>query len=282
MIVPDRPLTGALAGEEVGRHPDRAVAAHREQLAVADHLVHPRHRDGEHLRDLGHREHRDVVGQHGGSLASSFTARLLTPRGRRPTHPSAGCPWFACEVAHGGHHATAPGCTGQHPDGRYRRRMDERPGAESRRSAGPARRAAARRPLPAGPGAGPRWDVHGLPGHGHPAGPARRGQGDGPAAGRRPGVPGPVRARGTVGGPDRPSGRRRRARPGHRRARRRRAGRVPRHGARRGRHAARRPARAGRAAGAGGGGRARPGARRPGAGARGAGSCTATSSPRTC
>ena len=31
------------------------VAAHREQLAVADHLVHPRDRNGEHLRDLGDR-----------------------------------------------------------------------------------------------------------------------------------------------------------------------------------------------------------------------------------
>ena len=96
----------------------------------------------------------------------------------------------------------------QHPDGRYRRRMDERPGVDVTAVAGP-RRDAARRPLPAGPGAGPRRDVDGLPGHGHPAGPPGRGQGDGPAAGRRSGVPGPVRARGPLRGPDRPSGRRR-------------------------------------------------------------------------
>ena len=132
----------------------------------------------------------------------------------------------------------------------------------------PARRAAARRPLPARPGAGPRWDVDGLPRHGHPARPARRGEGDGPAAGRRPGVPGPVRARGPLGGPDRPSGRRRTC-----------TTRAPACSATASRSCSSSwsSSRAARCATscaprgalpvAGGGGRARPGARRPGAGA---------------
>ena len=82
---------------------------------------------------------------------------------------------------------------------------------------------AARRALPAGIGDRARRHVHGLPRRGHPAGPAGRHQDHGRAAGRRPGLPHPVRARGPLGGPDRPSGRGRRARPG--RGRRRRTGR---------------------------------------------------------
>ena len=61
--MPEQALDHGVAVEEVGGHGHGALAAHREQLTVADVLVHPGDGHRQPRGHLGHRQGLDLIGQ---------------------------------------------------------------------------------------------------------------------------------------------------------------------------------------------------------------------------